>query len=218
MNQRIPFWSKTAVLRLTLGPGSSNTDMVPVAGSTRTSALSPLSVSHGDPSGPTMTPWGAEFRAQRDLGNGAGRRIESAERAVSLPAVPDGPIPGRSHIVRAAAGRHRVFDNIGDGSRPGAVVVEGRTGKRWLWSKSMKSSVVVVGGSSTDVGGGLVPGASRQHQECHPSTHPTHRTFENRLTVALARSRSHTGHDWGSIHRRRRSLHPDRGHPGWLDR
>src|SRR4051794_1380842 len=62
VNQRRPARSKTAVLRLAfallLGRGKSCT--FSVIGSTRTIAFSPPSVTHGAPSGPTMTPCGAE--------------------------------------------------------------------------------------------------------------------------------------------------------------
>ena len=60
MNHRIPSGAKTAVLRLTLGvpAGRGKRRTADVAGSTRTMALSPLSVTHGAPSGPTITPWG----------------------------------------------------------------------------------------------------------------------------------------------------------------
>src|SRR3954447_7833867 len=62
VNQRRPVRSKTAVLRLAfallVGKGKSCT--FSVIGSTRTIAFSPPSVTHGAPSGPTMTPCGAD--------------------------------------------------------------------------------------------------------------------------------------------------------------
>jgi len=41
--------------------GSGKTSTASVSSSTRTMAFRPLSVIHAAPSGPTMTPWGAEF-------------------------------------------------------------------------------------------------------------------------------------------------------------
>src|SRR5215204_4909086 len=62
VNHRTPSPSKVAVLRFASGcvPGSSNTSTSSVVGSTRTIAFSPPSVIHGAPSGPTITPCGAE--------------------------------------------------------------------------------------------------------------------------------------------------------------
>src|SRR5690606_32459334 len=57
---RMPSSSKVAVLRLTFGPGSGKTVISPVSTSTRTIAFSPPSVIQGLPSGPTMTPCGAD--------------------------------------------------------------------------------------------------------------------------------------------------------------
>src|SRR5438067_1074122 len=56
----MPFLSNVAVLRLALRPGSGNVLTSRLAGSTRTIAFSPPSVTHGAPSGPTITPCGAE--------------------------------------------------------------------------------------------------------------------------------------------------------------
>ena len=62
VNQRTPSPSNAAVLRFASGwlAGSSNTSTSSVAGSTRTIAFRPPSVIHGAPSGPTITPCGAE--------------------------------------------------------------------------------------------------------------------------------------------------------------
>ena len=59
---KIPCVSKTAVLRFAFGlsAGSGKTDTSSVSGSTRTIALSPLSVIHAAPSGPVITPCGAD--------------------------------------------------------------------------------------------------------------------------------------------------------------
>src|SRR5947207_14357873 len=64
VNQRVrPSLSNTAVLRFALGrsAGSGNRLTSVVTGSTRTIALRPPSVTHGAPSGPTMTPCGADL-------------------------------------------------------------------------------------------------------------------------------------------------------------
>ena len=62
VNQMRPLPSNAGVLRLaparSLGSGQVLTSLL--AGSTRTMALSPLSVTQAAPSGPTMTPCGAE--------------------------------------------------------------------------------------------------------------------------------------------------------------
>ena len=47
--------------------GSGNTRTSLVCGSTRTIAFWPPSVTHGAPSGPTITPCGAERGAERNL-------------------------------------------------------------------------------------------------------------------------------------------------------
>src|SRR5918994_7282353 len=62
VNHSVPLRSKTAVLRFVDGrsAGSGNLRTSDVDGSTRTMALSPPSVIHGAPSGPMITPWGAE--------------------------------------------------------------------------------------------------------------------------------------------------------------
>src|SRR2546430_3071600 len=62
VNQRMPPRSNVAVLRFAPGRslGNGKTVISSVNGSTRTMALSPPSVIQGAPSGPTMTPWGAE--------------------------------------------------------------------------------------------------------------------------------------------------------------
>jgi len=64
VNQMRPLPSKAAVLRLAydvLPEGSGHVLIALLAGSTRTMAFWPPSVNHGAPSGPTMTPCGAEF-------------------------------------------------------------------------------------------------------------------------------------------------------------
>ena len=62
VNQRIPRLSNVAVLRfaLPIEGGSRKPRKAVVPGSTRTIALSPPSVTHAAPSGPTMTPCGAD--------------------------------------------------------------------------------------------------------------------------------------------------------------
>src|SRR5262245_3664714 len=55
----MPLPSKAAVLRFARGPGSGNDWTAKVAGSTRTIAFVPPSVTHAPPSGPIITPWGA---------------------------------------------------------------------------------------------------------------------------------------------------------------
>src|SRR5262245_34992642 len=62
VNHNMPRASNVAVLRLARGRswGSGKTLTSSVAGSTRTIALSPPSVIQGAPSGPTITPCGAE--------------------------------------------------------------------------------------------------------------------------------------------------------------
>src|SRR2546422_9239410 len=62
VNQRIPSRSNAAVLRLTAANVGGSGRRLPsfVFGSTRTIAFWPPSVIHGAPSGPTMTPCGAE--------------------------------------------------------------------------------------------------------------------------------------------------------------
>jgi hypothetical protein len=62
VNQRMPRRSNAAVLRFAypLPSGRGKTFTSSVAGSTRTIALRPPSVTHGAPSGPTMTPCGLE--------------------------------------------------------------------------------------------------------------------------------------------------------------
>src|SRR5688572_9897000 len=62
VNHSTPRLSNEAVLRLAAAypSGSGKTRTSSVAGSTRTIALSPPSVIHGAPSGPTMTPCGAD--------------------------------------------------------------------------------------------------------------------------------------------------------------
>src|SRR5438132_1337471 len=62
VNHRMPPGSNTAVLRFApdRGGGSGNLRTSRVAASTRTMAFRPESVTHAAPSGPTITPWGAE--------------------------------------------------------------------------------------------------------------------------------------------------------------
>ncbi len=62
VNQIRPLRSNAAVLRFApaASAGSGHTFTARVSGSTRTIAFSPLSVIHGAPSGPTITPCGAE--------------------------------------------------------------------------------------------------------------------------------------------------------------
>src|SRR5215510_13466249 len=62
VNQRIPRRSNVAVFRFAqpLDSGSGKRSTSSVAGSTRTMAFSPPSVTHAAPSGPTITPCGAE--------------------------------------------------------------------------------------------------------------------------------------------------------------
>src|SRR5258706_180206 len=56
----MPKRSNAAVLRFTFGPGSLKTFTSFDTGSTRTIAFCPPSVTHGAPSGPTITPCGAD--------------------------------------------------------------------------------------------------------------------------------------------------------------
>src|SRR2546423_902055 len=62
VNQRRPVLSKAAVVRLAPGraAGSGKTVIASLEWSTRTMALRPPSVTQAAPSGPTMTPWGAD--------------------------------------------------------------------------------------------------------------------------------------------------------------
>jgi hypothetical protein len=62
VNHNVPRGSNTAVFRFVDGwsTGSGNRRTCRVDGSTRTIAFKPPSVIHGAPSGPTITPWGAE--------------------------------------------------------------------------------------------------------------------------------------------------------------
>src|SRR6266511_296975 len=62
VNHSVPLRSNTAVLRFVDGrsSGSGKRRTSDVDGSTRTMAFRPPSVIHGAPSGPTMTPCGAE--------------------------------------------------------------------------------------------------------------------------------------------------------------
>ena len=61
VNQRTPRLSNVAVFRFAYAlPGSGKRRTFRVRGSTRTIALRPPSVIHGAPSGPTMTPCGAD--------------------------------------------------------------------------------------------------------------------------------------------------------------
>ena len=67
---------------------------------------------HGAPSGPTITPCGAEPGAEVDLADLPGLWVEVAERAVALAGVPDATVDGGRDVVRMAAGRDRVLDEL----------------------------------------------------------------------------------------------------------
>src|SRR5262249_49640486 len=69
VNQSTPLPSKVAVLRLALRPGSGNTFTLSSAGSTRTIAFLPPSVTQAAPSRPTITPCGAGPRPSRTTGD-----------------------------------------------------------------------------------------------------------------------------------------------------
>ncbi len=62
MNHKTPVLSNVAVFRLayTLSGGKEKILISFIEGFTRTIAFSPPSVIHGAPSGPTITPWGAD--------------------------------------------------------------------------------------------------------------------------------------------------------------
>ena len=127
VNHRTPSPSNAAVLRFASGwvPGSSNTSTSSVAGSTRTIAFRPPSVIHGAPSGPTITPCGAEPAPRSISRIFAGRRVEVAERAVALAGVPDATVGGGRDVVRMAAGGDRVLDELAAGRAGGAGAVGG---------------------------------------------------------------------------------------------
>ena len=76
-----------------------------VRGSTRTMALRPPSVIHGAPSGPTMTPCGAEPLPEPRESGPPGPWVQPAELARVLRRVPDATVAGRSDIVRMRAAR-----------------------------------------------------------------------------------------------------------------
>ena len=118
VNQRMPWRSKVAVFRLASGDdaGSGKRRTRRVFGSTRTIAFSPPSVIHGAPSGPTMTPCGAEPVSEGGVPRLAGLRVEPAELAGSLRRVPDASVARRRDIVRAASRRDGI---LADGGRCG---------------------------------------------------------------------------------------------------
>src|SRR6266540_3148761 len=107
VNHSVPLRSNTAVLRFVDGrsSGSGKRRTSDVDGSTRTMAFRPPSVIHGAPSGPTMTPCGAEL----DLVDVAARRVEVAELAGVLRRVPDGAVGGDGDVVRVRSARHVVL-------------------------------------------------------------------------------------------------------------
>src|SRR5215211_1307347 len=84
VNHNVPRWSNTAVLRLVDGwsAGSGNRRTSRVDGFTRTIAFRPPSVIQGAPSGPTITPWGAEPSPSST----SSTRPFSGSRCPSLPA------------------------------------------------------------------------------------------------------------------------------------
>src|SRR3954447_16343191 len=105
VNHSRPPRSKVAVLRFTSGrfAGSGNRRTRSVRGSTRTIAFSPPSVTHGAPSGPTITPCGGRAGAERDHPAAPGPRVEAAEVAGALGGEPDGAVARGRDVVRAAA-------------------------------------------------------------------------------------------------------------------
>ena len=114
VNQSTPSPSNAAVLRFAPGrsAGSGKTATSCVAGSTRTIAFSPPSVIQGAPSGPTMTPCGAEPSPSAIV-------VTSPVAGSSWPSVPsrcagvpDAPVGGRRDVMRMRARRHRVLDDL----------------------------------------------------------------------------------------------------------
>ena len=94
------------MLRLASGPVGGQRVIFTslVAGSTRTMAFRPPSVTQAAPSGPTITPWGAE-PAPRGMAWPARGGIEPAERAGPLGGVPDRAVGRGRDVVRMVAPR-----------------------------------------------------------------------------------------------------------------
>ena len=114
--------SNVAVLRFALPveAGSRKPLKADVPGSTRTIAFSPPSVTQAAPSGPTMTPCGAEPSPSGISVVCPGRRVEPSEPAGVLGRVPDRPVGGGRDVVRVRSGGNRVLvDAEADGGRRG---------------------------------------------------------------------------------------------------
>ena len=71
---------------------------------------------HGAPSGPDDHAVRRGTRAEVDLVDIPGRRVEVAERAVVLAGVPDPTVGGGRDVVRMAARRDRVLHEV-EGAR-----------------------------------------------------------------------------------------------------
>ena len=140
VNQRMPSASKTAVLRF--APGRSRgeregRDLVGRRHRPGRSRSRPPSVIQALPSGPVMTPWGADPAPSGIVRTLSGRGVEVAERAVVLARVPDAAVGRGRDVVRMRAGHDvELPDGEGDG---GCSRMASRTTERRRSERSMAS-------------------------------------------------------------------------------
>ena len=123
VNQRMPSVSKTAVFRLAPGRsrGSGKVVTSSVSASTRTIAFRPPSVIQALPSGPVMTPCGADPAPSGIVRTLAGRGVEVAERAVVLARVPDAAVRRGCDVVRMRAGDNVELPDLEGDRGPGRM-------------------------------------------------------------------------------------------------
>ena len=120
MNQRIPSWSKTAVLRLTLAPGSSNDVTSPLSRVDPDQGIEPAVSQPRRSIGADDDPVRSGARRPSGISVTSPRgRVEATESPIALTAVPNGSIRGRRHIVGPAARRHWELDHLRHGQEAG---------------------------------------------------------------------------------------------------